>query len=289
MACIAGTHGVLNFGYFERAGRDLAAATDVISRDWATWLADGLGRCGLGFASPRELPVAYYADCLDRGVAMGSEEDPARLEPFAQELFITWVESLRGEPPDESVAQAGPLMRMLVRQPAEYLTRRYGQAVTGLISVLCAELATYFADQFESRRHAAWERVTCTIMRHQPRVLLAHSLGSVVAYEALCGNPDLAIDLLVTLGSPLGVPGVVFDRLLPPAEPGGVRPRPAGVRCWVNIADHGDPVAVPAGRLGSLFQGVDLDVETDINPINPHSVRNYLGCGRLADVLTPYL
>ncbi|MER5379984.1 hypothetical protein ABT040_06830 [Streptomyces sp. NPDC002688] len=34
------------------------------------------------------------------------------------------------------------------------------------------------------------------------RVLVAHSLGSVVAYEALCENPEWPVTTLVTVGSP---------------------------------------------------------------------------------------
>ena len=36
---------------------------------------------------------------------------------------------------------------------------------------------------------------------------MAHFLGTVVAYEALHVHPDLHVYLLVTLGSPLALPG----------------------------------------------------------------------------------
>jgi pimeloyl-ACP methyl ester carboxylesterase len=74
------------------------------------------------------------------------------------------------------------------------------------------------------------------------RVLIGHSLGSVVAYEALCANPDWRVHTLLTLGSPLGVPELVFDRLTPRPQNGcGAWPN---VQCWVNIADNGDIVAL---------------------------------------------
>ncbi len=57
------------------------------------------------------------------------------------------------------------------------------------------------------------------------RAVLAHSLGSVAAYEALWAHPDLRVELLVTLGSPLGMPDVVFDRLDPaPKDRQGTSP-----------------------------------------------------------------
>ena len=80
------------------------------------------------------------------------------------------------------------------------------------------------------------------------RVLVGHSLGSVVAYEALCANPEWPVTMLVTLGSPLGIPNLIFDRLQPaPAGGSGGRDRGAGGRAgraWTNVADQGDVVAL---------------------------------------------
>ena len=79
---------------------------------------------------------------------------------------------------------------------------------------------------------------------YSPRVVNAHSLGSVVTHEAFFDRPRPPIDLLVTVGSPLGMPGVIFERLRPaPADGLGVKP--PGATRWVNIADPGDFVAAP--------------------------------------------
>jgi hypothetical protein len=61
------------------------------------------------------------------------------------------------------------------------------------------------------------------------RVVIGHSLGSVVVYEYLCHDRPPSVELLVTLGSPLGIPNVVFDKLTPTPAGGG--------RC---LARHGD-------------------------------------------------
>ena len=52
------------------------------------------------------------------------------------------------------------------------------------------------------------------------RVVLAHSLGSVVAYEAL-RNRSQPLPLLITIGSPLGLPSVIRHLQQPPTYPGG--------------------------------------------------------------------
>ena len=36
-------------------------------------------------------------------------------------------------------------------------------------------------------------------------VVVGHSLGSVIAYEALCAHPEWPVRALVTLGSPPGI------------------------------------------------------------------------------------
>jgi len=67
------------------------------------------------------------------------------------------------------------------------------------------------------------------------RVVLAHSLGSVVAYEAL-RNRSQPLPLLITIGSPLGLPSVIRHLQQPPTYP-------AGVHRWINLADRDDIIA----------------------------------------------
>ncbi|MBB2940486.1 hypothetical protein FB565_000190 [Actinoplanes lutulentus] len=67
------------------------------------------------------------------------------------------------------------------------------------------------------------------------RVVLAHSLGSVVAYEALHARPQ-PLPLLITIGSPLGLPSVIRRLQQPPAYP-------TGVQRWINLADRDDIIA----------------------------------------------
>ncbi|MET7736531.1 hypothetical protein ABZT02_35015 [Streptomyces sp. NPDC005402] len=63
-----------------------------------------------------------------------------------------------------------------------------------------------------SLRAQALARVTDQI-HTDTRVVVAHSLDSVVAYEALCARPGHQVRALVTIGSPLGIPNVNLHRL----------------------------------------------------------------------------
>ncbi|WP_457029667.1 hypothetical protein [Kitasatospora sp. P5_F3] len=86
------------------------------------------------------------------------------------------------------------------------------------------------------------ERVLSALEPDRPTVVVAHSLGTVVALEALqeFAGP---VPLFVTLGSPLATPAVVLPRLRPqpPATP-------SGVGRWLDFWDR-DDIVVPKRRL----------------------------------------
>jgi pimeloyl-ACP methyl ester carboxylesterase len=109
------------------------------------------------------------------------------------------------------------------------------------------------------------------------RVLVAHSLGSVVACEALhqySATPRWAnIRTLVTLGSPLGIPNLIFEAL-DPTPNGGRGAWPGQIQRWTNVSDDGDVVALTK-KLGPLFGGSLVDVRI-VNGANAHDVMPYL-------------
>jgi len=121
-------------------------------------------------------------------------------------------------------------------------------------------------------REAAMTRVAA-VVEPDTRVLVGHSLGSVVAYEALCAYPEWPVTTLVTLGSPLGIRHLVFSRLRPP--PSNDRGNwPGGVSRWVNVVDAGDVVAL-VKRLASCF-GERVEDHLVHNGSRAHDVSRYL-------------
>ena len=119
------------------------------------------------------------------------------------------------------------------------------------------------------------------------RILIGHSLGSVVAYEYLCHDRPGSVELLVTLGSPLGVPSVVFDKLTP-APVGGAGEWPGEVTTWVNLADPDDIVALRKD-LAPLFPGTAAgqaiyDRLVD-NGDEPHAIDRYLNTRQTGSAL----
>lgn len=88
-----------------------------------------------------------------------------------------------------------------------------------------------------ARRAAVLHRIATAMLRApRPRVVIAHSLGSVVAWDLLA-DPRIEVDLLITLGSPLAHPAL---GVAPDAFPYH------RVGAWLNVVHLLDPV--PAGR-----------------------------------------
>ncbi|WP_086661564.1 hypothetical protein [Lentzea kentuckyensis] len=262
---ILGVHGIGNYRYFKKTGSAEGAAA-LLAGQWT----EALGRHGF------EIDVAYYAQHLHRGTVQGPQDDPAALEPDAQQLLIDWTELLMS---GESVPQGPRTAR--ARQAADWMTKKFGATARPFVIAFCREVHTYLSKPDSPRRSAARRAVADAIARTRPTVIVAHSLGSVVAYETLWAHQDHDVELLVTVGSPLAMPSVIKPRLDPAT--GGAPPR---VRRWVNVADVGDIVAIPRGGLKGHFAGVEEDLDVVIGEWEFHRMNAYLGNADVAALLT---
>ncbi len=106
----------------------------------------------------------------------------------------------------------------------------------------------------------------------RPILLIAHSMGSVIAYDALwqmsrTEERDVGVDLWLTMGSPLGQ-NYIQERLLGRDET-GARRFPNNVRRWVNISAVGELTALDRQlakdfgdmeRLGLVEEIVDFEI-----------------------------
>ncbi|MEU0939425.1 hypothetical protein [Embleya sp. NPDC005971] len=283
MSAIVAVHGVGN--------HEAGAAPDVVAaaraRTWGAALATGLGRP----AAELDVAFAYYAHHLYRGqpVAQGGPDEDAfdRLAPADPALAVfaeQWLAAL-----DLPPATVQGRLTVPLRQIAQVVAERFrldGRLTHLFMSLFVREVTAYLRDVDAPARIAAREEVAACIAAHRPRVVIAHSLGSVVTYEALHAHPESEVELLVTLGSPLALPHAVFHRLRPTPTPTGTRP--PGVRRWVNVADHGDPVAIPR-PFSAHFPDVDLDLAESVGLFAFHPAVKYLGSAAVAATVAPYL
>ena len=233
--------------------------TSMLRREWRSALNASLTDRGFRALSDADVRLAWYADALDPNAegCIRKSEDEAGLDAF------------------------GFLLSAIVSSIPSGEAREAKSFVNDVMYVLD-----------ESRRCAAQRRVGREIERAiasgRPVVILAYSLGSVVTYQYLQQREARATDPrapkvdLVTIGSPLGVPGlramlgISADSLT----------KPAGVRSWVNIHDPNDPVAGPV-LWGGEADGLGI---TDV-PIaragsaDAHLIEHYLRDRATADAL----
>ena len=130
-------------------------------------------------------------------------------------------------------------------------------------------------------------------------MVIAHSMGSIVAYDVLRRlgrtDRDLRVDHLVTIGSPLGIPHV---KLKIWQEIDMVR-TPSIVRRWTNLADRRDAVAADpslAGDYEANDRGVKVQDELVLNSYvgltdktNAHKSYGYLRTPELSRLIRSFI
>jgi hypothetical protein len=241
--------------------------------DWQAALSDGVERAkGLASAKP-SLELAYYGDVfLADTDSKGAPQDPEALDADV----VAFLEQVQNEIVDSS-------QPLDVEDPAKGLKKGLPKPVTGLAAWLerrfgLAGKVLFFGDVVQVRRFQRYDDLAETVLGRvremlpqSPRVLVGHSLGSIVAYEALCRIPGHGITTLITLGSPLGL-GSIREGMSQPASD-RIPNLPPGVLRWVNIYDPRDAVSF-AGGLAAYWPKVE-DKTVD-NEKEPHSIIRYL-------------
>jgi hypothetical protein len=257
-----------------------------LTRGWWEALRGGLEVAGFrptadGLAET-DVRVGFFGDLFrPKGAMAGGDPPytPADLQPGPErDLLQVWYEAAVAEDPSlgppagamgpGTVAAQVMLERLLRSRSFARVAQR---AFIGNLKQVTAFLATPDVKERVLQRVA--EEVT-----PDTRVIIGHSLGSVVVYEYLARDRPPQVELLVTLGSPLGIPNLVFERLTP-APTGGVGAWPGAVAGWVNVADADDKVALRK-QLAPLFPGPDggAGVQDRLvdNGDEPHAISRYL-------------
>jgi hypothetical protein len=112
------------------------------------------------------------------------------------------------------------------------------------------------------------------------RIVIGHSLGSIIAYECLFRKPEQPV-CFITLGSPLGIRNLIFDKLQPAPQNGkGIWPP---VKSWTNVADKGDVVALNK-ELRRFFGPGIKDIVVD-NGADAHNGAHYLSSSAIANII----
>jgi hypothetical protein len=293
MAAIVLVHGIAQEQY----------SADLLESKWLPALAGGVRTAGfpdiadkIWRASPGfEARMAFYGHLFLRPGAqgLGAEELSPEQAELAEQLSLEWLERAETRASNEEQRRTAATELVYLRpDPA-----RQAQGVRSAVRVAWkslarlrwfARLGNVVAERFVVRalsqvtRYLTDDAVRGEIQQivldkigDDTRVLLGHSLGSIVAYE-VAHRLDRPLPLLVTLGSPLGVETLVLQRLRPPAS------FPSRVSRWVNVADKDDLVAAEPNLTNLFAVSMPRDAifegsYTVDNGAEPHSAEFYLG------------
>lgn len=121
-------------------------------------------------------------------------------------------------------------------------------------------------------------------------MIVAHSMGSIIAYDSLRdlgqSDPDIKVAHFVTIGSPLGLPHVRAKIIQERGYDGTARTPTNVTKSWLNFADKKDPVAIDIHLKGDYKKNAaNIEVKDDLvandyttqeGERNPHKSYGYL-------------
>ncbi len=281
-------------------------AADVLEEEWLPALAGGIRLAGFDeiadlvwrgrhSAKGIDARMAFYGHLFLRPDQQG--EDPgdfiAEEKEIADQLAHLWLQRAAdyASNPREKATASRELafvtnnvgteeqgVRSGIREVIKSLAKLKWFAVLGmgvaerLVRRSLIQVTRYMTD---GSVRSAVQEIVDRVMGPDTEVVLGHSLGSIVAYEA-AHRLKHTLPLLVTIGSPLGLDNIVYPRLRP--QPPNF---PLRVRRWVNVADRDDIVAAEPELTGMFSAGIPPEAKfeggyTVENGAEPHSAVFYL-------------
>jgi hypothetical protein len=265
---------------------------DILREWWKAAIDEGITRHCVGRKPKVRFELVYWSDLLYPEPA-----DPAELDdPYV---------------PAEG---SGPLPRCGLSARKVAAARARGGVGKVLSKVFKAPLARgAFRDAMQTRmpdlhsyrhddslRKAVQERLMKRLRAarrwRRPVMLIAHSMGSIIAYDVLrdagVTMPRLRVSHFVTVGSPLGL--AEFDGVVE-----GPLCIPDCVERWSNFADPKDPIArwdaFPSKDYQTNSQGVTISDHLVINgyvspsgKANAHKIYGYLRTPEMSELIAGF-
>jgi hypothetical protein len=266
---------------------------ETLEENWTRALRQGLGDAHAAFAEAIPVDFAFYgtlwrpdaAEFDAAGAERGGGDTERAEEAPPTDLQVAIADELFAAAPADARARTE-------RFGWDTLARLVGN-LDGVLGVgkvalkyFLEDIDRYFSDA--GLRDKAIAKVVDTVGENSaPVVLLAHSLGTIVAYDALRRHPELPVPGLVTFGSPLGL-ATVRARL---QETGGDLVYPPSVQHWANIYEKRDFVAagIKLGPIYAAGDGRTIDDRTSAgmgpgigNVVAAHDAIVYLSSAALA-------
>jgi hypothetical protein len=262
-----------------------------LKSDWLETLRRGAQKHGRTLADTLDVAFPYYGDTLDK---------------FAREYNVPLTSDIqtRGSQVDDEFLVFQAEIAEALRQrsgvtdaqvDAEYganakpkgpLNWEWVQAILraldkhgGGMSQTALELLTRDVFLYTTRAGVRDEidRIVAGTLTEQPTVVVAHSLGSIVAYSVLRSDRrSLRIPLFLTVGCPLGV-RPIRDQFRPLRFP-------LPVKAWLNAFDTRDVVALYPLDKANFPVTPEVDNYPDVknSTDNRHGIAGYLDDSQVA-------
>lgn len=284
---------------------------DLLEDWWLKSIREGLRNAGRGDLKI-SFDLVYWADVihpvpLDPDIT--DRDDPLYLE----ERYQPGGTVKREDP--------SPLVKDMLKYLEDQIDRiflnddmtiNFRNVTDKLIHLYFSDLEAYYGENCVpaagrdcSAREAIQQRLADKLQQYQGYriMLIAHSMGSIVAYDVLSGLPaSNRIHTFVTLGSPLGLPIIVgriyeagrkkgLENLLP-AVPENI------TDAWINMSDFRDRIALDhslsddyaANSHGLIAEDKPVFNDYEMNgKANPHKSFGYLRTPEMAEIIATFI
>ena len=261
-----------------------------LKQEWIQAWKKGLAKSGLEIpVSDSDIHFPYYGDTLDQMVKGMSAAEAARVivrglesggarEEFIRD-YLAEVQRRAGITDhevstalDPAVLERGVLNWEWVQGILSLLDKKVPFASSASVALFTEDVFKYL-NQHEIRTTMD-EGVRQAFAPGVETVVVAHSLGTVVAYNVLSEKTsarELAVPTLITLGAPLAVK--VIKKSIRPIE------HPACVGHWFNAMDQRDVVSLFPLDADNFDVSPAIENKTDVDNDTPnrHGIAGYLG------------
>jgi hypothetical protein len=273
---------------------------------WKKSILEGLNKYNYPIKQ-LEFELVYWADIL-HPVHLEKEELNSSNPFFLKDRYIPEKLTIPSE-------QNG-----LRQRAREYLDKFYGKIIVNEVLSLkypsltdffvhlnMKELENYYLSNNDGSPHetkiAIIERVKEVLKKHKYKkiLLVSHSMGSIISHDVLMEHlPDIEIETLVTLGSPLGQKYVLKKMLeeQKKKEINKLRVPENIKKNWYNLSDLEDQVALNH-LLMELYvsnsRGIKIKDKLVQNNYmnngvrNPHTIYGYLRTPEFAEIANSFL
>lgn len=292
-------------------GLDNKPQKQLLEKWWKKSITDGLYRIGKPRISiPFEL--VYWADIL-----YNLPLDPAETDPTAPGFIPDPYYPFRKQEIKKKHRRKIVLLRFfetaldkiiftrtksskIIRLVNRFIQKRFRD-----LDIYFSPASFIFSNRRTRMRDAIQQRLSEVLSKYRRRkiLLIAHSMGSIIAYEVLLNLPKTSqVPIFATVGSPMGLP-VIIKRI---AEEQQIKldstyrlKTPECVsEAWYNFSDPDDPVAVNYNLADDYSPNSQNIGATDVlvqngytynEKKNAHKIYGYLRTSEMAELIDRFL